>query len=192
MSAPPLSRVIRFLLIAAGLIIVFSVVWTFIDSSYSDFLAWIARSTAPAGADVVHKGGTIYFAHLELSNGGFRPVSDSIEASAIQFGVLLAVALVAATPGLKIGRRVAFSAIALAITFVLQVLSVMIMARTFNNLFFVIVSDVFPPILWAIFSFRYWFATPRLFPTKTEGDLSSKGTLQKSVPRSPKPSKIQK
>lgn len=160
MSVPPLSKLLRFLLIAAGLIIVFSVVWSFIDSYYSDFLAWIARSLVSEGGLVKQESGTIYFAHIVFSNGGWQQVNDSIDASAIQFGLLLAVALVAATPGIKIQQRFLFSAIAVAITFVLQVLSVMIMARTFNSLFFVIVSDVFPPILWAVFSFRYWFAGP--------------------------------
>jgi hypothetical protein len=78
-------------------------------------------------------------------------------ASAIQFGLLLTIALVAATPGLSWKRRLLFSVIAAAVTFLLQILSVVITSLTFNTLLFVVVSDLFPPLLWAFFSFRYWF-----------------------------------
>ncbi|MBN1188337.1 MAG: hypothetical protein JXA46_01155 [Dehalococcoidales bacterium] len=157
MSVPPLNKLLRFILIAAGLIIVFSVVWTFIDSYYSNFLAWVARNNISQQTLVEQTGGTIHFVHIEFSNGGWKPVKDSLEASAIQFGLLLAVALVAATPGIKIRQRILFSLMAVAITFILQVLSIIIMARTYNNMFFIIVSDVIPPVLWALFSFKYWF-----------------------------------
>jgi hypothetical protein len=158
MSAPPLSRIVRFLLIAAGLIIIFSVLWSFIDNSYTGFLTGIARGITSSQAEVKENRGTITFTHKEPYMGGYLTEKDWIDASAIQFGLLLTIALVAATPGLKIGQRILFSLIAAAITFVLQILSVIIMARTFNSLFFVIVSDVFPPVLWAVFSFKYWFA----------------------------------
>lgn len=165
MSAPPLSKIIRFLLIAAGLIIVLSVLWTFVDAAYSNFLTWIAKSVVSQGVIVKQSAGTIDFIHRVPYTiqgiRGFLEVTDSINASAIQFGLLLTIALVAATPGLSWRRRFLFSAIAAAVTFILQVLSVVIMAKTFNSLFFVIVSDLFPPLLWAVFSFRYWFSPPR-------------------------------
>jgi hypothetical protein len=165
MSVPPLSKLIRFILVAAGLIIVFSVAWSFVDADYSNFLAAIARGVVSSGVVVEQEQGTITFIHREYYMGLTRLDRDWIDASAIQFGLLLAVALVAATPGLKIGRRFLFSALAVAITFVLQVLSVLVMARTFNSLFFVVASDLFPPILWAIFSFKYWFAAPVSSPS---------------------------
>jgi hypothetical protein len=160
MSVPPLSKLVRFLLIAAGLIIVFSVAWSFVDSAYSHFLSHIAGGLVSRGVTIQEYNGTITFLHREPYLGGYFDEKDWIDASAIQFGLLLAIALVAATPGLKIQRRILFSLIAAAITFVLQIISVAIMARTFNSLFFVIVSDVFPPVLWAVFSFKYWFAVP--------------------------------
>jgi hypothetical protein len=165
MSAPPLSKLIRFILIAAGLIIVFSVAWSFVDAEYSNFLAAIARGVVSSKVVVEQEQGTITFIHHEYQMGLTRQVKDWIDASAIQFGLLLAVALVAATPGLKTRQRFLFSALAVAITFVLQILSVLVMARTFNSLFFVVASDVFPPILWAVFSFKYWFARPVPSPT---------------------------
>jgi hypothetical protein len=168
MSVPPLSKIIRFLLIAAGLIIVLSALWTFVDSGYSAFLGKIASNLAPAEFKVDQRGGTIYFTRQYfIINVGGKPTQvavpanyppqASIVASAIQFGLLLTIALVAATPGLAWRRRFLFSAIAAAVTFLLQVLSVMVMAKTLNSLFFVVVSDLFPALLWAIFSFRYWF-----------------------------------
>jgi hypothetical protein len=168
MSAPPLSKIIRFLLIAAGLIIVLSIIWTFVDAQYSKFMSNIASGLVSEEYKIEQKQGTIYFerqyfivnvegkpTHIAVPNN--YPPEASIVASAIQFGLLLTIALVAATPGLSWRRRVLFSIIAAAITFFLQILSVVIMAKTLNSLFFVIVSDLFPPVLWAIFSFKYWF-----------------------------------
>jgi hypothetical protein len=164
MSAPPLSKLIRFLLIAAGLIIVFSVVWTFMESSYSNFLTWVAKNNVSQQTLVEQRGGTINFVHVVFSGKAWKPVNDYLESYAIQFGLLLAVALVAATPGIKLWQRFFYSLIAVVITFVLQVLSIIIMAKTYNSLLFVIVSDLVPPILWALFSFRYWFGKPLAAP----------------------------
>ena len=171
MSAPPLSKLVRFLLIAAGLIIVLSVIWSFIDTAYSQFLANVARSVVPGEFRVKQTGATLYFIrqYFIVHQGG-QPVkapvpenypADSwIDASSIQFGILLTVALMAATPGLSLRRRFLFTGLAVAIAFVLQVLAVIVMAKTRNSLLFVIVSDVFPPLLWAGFALRYWFFKP--------------------------------
>jgi hypothetical protein len=171
MSVPPLSKIIRFLLIAAGLIIVLSVLWTFVDSGYSAFLGKVASSLAPPEYKVEQRAGTIYFTRqyfvvdfqgkpTNIAVPQNYPPDASIVASAIQFGLLLTFALVAATPGLTWRRRFLFSMIAAAVTFLLQILSVVVMAKTFNTLFFVVVSDIFPPLLWAVFSFKYWFKPP--------------------------------
>jgi hypothetical protein len=162
MSAPPLSKLVRFLLIAAGLIIVLSVVWSFVDTAYSNFLSLIAGSVVSKGVVIEQSDGTIAFVHsipytIDSMRGSLQ-VTDSIVASAIQFGLLLTIALMAATPGLGLKRRFLFTGAAAAVTFVLQILSIIVMSKTFNSLFFVIVSDLFPPLLWAAFSFRYWFS----------------------------------
>jgi hypothetical protein len=170
MSVLPLSKIIRFLLIAAGLIIILAIAWNAVDSAYSSFLGKIAAGLVPADYKVNQSGGTIYFTRqyfvvnidgkpTQVAVPDNYPPDASIVAAAIQFGLLLTIALVAATPGLSWRRRFLFTGIAAAVTFTLQVLSVVVMAKTFNSLFFVIVSDVFPPILWAIFSFKYFFQT---------------------------------
>jgi hypothetical protein len=175
MSAPPLSKIIRFLLIAAGLIIVLSVLWTFVDSGYSAFLGKIASSLVSGEFKVEQHEGTISFTRqyfIMNVEGKPTPVpvpenypaEDTLVASAIQFGLLLTIALVAATPGLSWRRRLLFSGIAAAVTFVLQILSVIIMAKTLNSLLFVIVSDLFPPLLWGFYSFKYWFAPRPVTP----------------------------
>ncbi len=160
MSAPPLSKLIRFLLLAAGLIILLSVLWSFVDSGYTNFLGGVAKSVTSTGVTVQQKQGTIYFLHSVKYMGGSLQKTDWIDASAISFGLLLTVALVAATPGLALRRRFLFAAIGAAGTFALQILAVVIMAKTFSSIFFVIVSDLFPPLLWALFSLRYWFPHP--------------------------------
>jgi hypothetical protein len=168
MSVPPLSKILRFLLVAAGLIIVFSVLWNFIDAEYSTFLGQIASKVVPAEYKVEQREGTVYFTrqYFIMDIGGKPtpvkvpenyPADHYLVASAIQFGLLLTIALVAATPGLSWVRRIIASLVAAAVTFVLQVISVIIMGLTFNSILFVIVSDLFPPLLWAFFSYRYWF-----------------------------------
>jgi hypothetical protein len=159
------------LLIAAALIIVLSVLWNFVDSGYSSFLGKIASGLAPAEFKVDQKEGTISFTRqyfiMDVQGKPTQvpvprnyPAEANIVASAIQFGLLLTVALVAATPGLAWKRRLLFTLAAAALTFLLQVLSVVIMALTLNSLLFVIVSDLFPPLLWALFSFKYWIKPP--------------------------------
>jgi hypothetical protein len=157
MSAPPLSKLIRFLLLAAGLIILLSVLWSFVATQYNDFLTGVAKSVVSKGVTVEQREGTIYFLRIEYQGSLQREVKDWLVASAIQFGLLLTVALVAATPGLALRRRLLYSGIAAALTFTLQIIAVVVMAKTFSSLFFVIVSDLFPPLLWALFSLRYWF-----------------------------------
>jgi len=187
MSAPPLSKIIRFLLIAAGLIILLSVLWTFIDTQYSDFLGNIATGSVRPEYRVDQRQGTIYFTRRNITvDVAGKPTQVDVPsnyppdvwivASAIQFGLLLTVALVAATPGLAWRRRILYSGLAVIVTFVLQVLSVFIMAKTFNSVLFIVVSDLFPPLLWAVFSFRYWFApTPaRPEPANISPSVSKK------------------
>ena len=168
MSAPPLSKLIRFLLLAAGLIILLSVLWSFIDSAYSNFLGQIAQGLVSGEFKVEQTGGTIYFTrqYWVVNVGGSStrllvpenyPPDAWIVTSAIQFGILLTIALVAATPGLTLRRRFLFTAIAATATFALQIIAVVVMTKTFSSIFFVVVSDLFPPLLWALFSFRYWF-----------------------------------
>jgi hypothetical protein len=187
MSTFPLSKIIRFLLITAGLIIILSVLWTFIDSAYSEFLGKIASGMVSPDFKVEQREGAIYFIqkYIIMDVGGKPtqvalpenyPAQDMIVASAIQFGLLLTIALVAATPGLSWRRRFLFSGIAALVTFALQVLSVIIMAKTFNSLFFVIVSDLFPPIIWAFYSFKYWLV-PR--PVISQSQLTSQTNIKK-------------
>jgi hypothetical protein len=175
MSAPTLTKIIRFLLVSAGLIIVLSIFWTLVDSEYTDFLTWIARHTVTGDVLIQQNSGTITFYHYIINpNNTIKTIKDSIVASAIQFGLLLTVSLVAATPGLIWKKRIYFSLIAVGITFILQVVSVIIMAKTFNSILFVIVSDLFPPIMWAIFSFRYWFITKPVLNKSDDVKLKGK------------------
>jgi hypothetical protein len=169
MSAPPLSKIIRFLLIVAGLIIVLSVIWSFVDAAYSTLLSNIAKGLVSEGVRVEEGVGTIYFYRILHIMGGYQPEEYWIDASAIQFGLLLTVSLVAATPGLRWKKRLLYTLMAAIITLALQILSVVIMARTFSRIFFIIVSDLFPPILWVIFSYRYWFSRPVAAQPQKEG-----------------------
>lgn len=164
MSALPSPRLLRFLLTTAGFVVLLSILWSFVDSGYSSILADVASSVAAKETTVEYEEGTISFLHIERKriDGLYlqRPVTDSVDASAIQFGLILVVALVAATPGLRLRWRFLFIGIAAVLTFALQVVAIIVMARTFHTLFLVIGADLFPALIWALFSLRYWL--PRL------------------------------
>jgi len=160
--------VLLFLGLAAVLIIIFSVLWHFVEQDYNSFLAGVAKAVVSRSATVTIISGKIYFGYIVSSNGGFIPKAGWIDPSSIQFGLILAVALVAATPGLSLVRRVAFSLIAIALTLSLQLIGVAVMARTFSSLLFVIVSDVFPPVFWAAFTLKYWLNIFNASPARTE------------------------
>jgi len=164
MSALPLSKILRFLLIAAGLIILLSVVWSFVDNAYCGFLTGIARGSVSEGVTVEQRGSSIYFTHLEYKTVKIgeksivmsSEVKDWIDAVSIQFGMILVIALVAATPGMTLRRRVLYTLTGAVVAFVLQLISTVVMARTFSTVLFVIGSDLFPVLLWAIFCLKYW------------------------------------
>ena len=168
MSKITLSKFIRFLAIAGGLIIALSFAWTLVESYYNDLMVKVADFSASPDVIVEAAKGTISFDHIIPYRGGSLQVTDWIDVSAIQFGLILAVALVAATPGLSFKKRILYSIIALLLTFFLQFVAVIVAARTFSSILFVVVSDLLPPLIWAVFSFKYWFGKQKTSNASTE------------------------
>ncbi|MBM4463397.1 MAG: hypothetical protein FJ012_08690 [Chloroflexi bacterium] len=91
-----------------------------------------------------------------------------IDSWALHFGLVLVIALIGATPGLRLKQRLKFIALAFALLFVIHVTAIWVMARLMAssvvmnknpwfNLLVTVGCDLFPVVIWGIFSFKYWF-----------------------------------
>jgi hypothetical protein len=89
-----------------------------------------------------------------------------IEAPSLQYGMLLVISLIAATPGLVWQRRLKFIGLALVIMFALHLVTILIFARIslsgvnpypFTTLFISIGTALFPALIWGALCYRYWW-----------------------------------
>ena len=96
-----------------------------------------------------------------------------IPASALHYGMLLVVSLVAATPGLAWRRRLTFIPLAILIMFLLHLLTILVFARLSLAgtaaadhpsviLFITLGTALFPAVVWGALCYRYWW--PREMP----------------------------
>ncbi len=91
-----------------------ALVWSFIAPYYNRLLVAASNGLSLAPFHLTSEGGDIYF----LSAGG-QPVTG-IHGAALNFGLILLLALLIATPGLKIIRRLRYTGIGLLVIFAVQ------------------------------------------------------------------------
>ena len=155
------SRLIPFFSKSIAFFIVITVVWYFLlGPVYNDVLAATADVLTP-GHDLWHYDNTIYVDNYQ--NGIF--------AMQLQYGLLLVMALIAATPVIRITKRLKYIPIALVAIFIIHVISVVVFtwATKYDTpdsnphyiLFAVFGSSLFPVIVWGVFSFRYLLPRPQ-------------------------------
>ncbi|MCX6000602.1 MAG: hypothetical protein NTU41_13740, partial [Chloroflexi bacterium] len=107
---------------------------------------------------------TIYFYH-ETPEGTDK---GWILSWGLQFGLVLVMALIGATPGMRWTQRVKFLGAAVVFLFAIHVMAVWIMAKLMlsganmdkNPVFNLLVTvgcDLFPVGIWGAVSLRYWF-----------------------------------
>jgi uncharacterized protein YhhL (DUF1145 family) len=160
------SRLLLFIGKTIGFFIVIAIVWHFIAPSYDSLLAKAANQLAPAQTTISYEKNTIYV-FPEISTG--RPGVYGIEPLDLQYGLLLVIALIAATPGLRLRQRFKFIPIAFVIMFIIHVASILVFANAtrsetpasigsnpFVILFGIFGADLFPVLVWGILSFRYF------------------------------------
>ena len=163
---------------ALGFLIVLSLLWHFfLAEPYNRALVGITDSVSGVeimlGEDFEEdvrqelglKEGNIYIAvwqpwGLELHG--------HLEGSALHYGMLLVISLIAATPGLGWKRRLKFIGIALVIMFALHLITILIFAQIALSgayvsrnpviiLFITLGTALFPALIWGALCYKYWW-----------------------------------
>lgn len=164
-----------------ALIILMCVVWHFVAPAYNHSLVGVSDRFSLTRIFLSEDNATICFS---IIRGGI-PLTAWIYGSYLHYGLILVVALIAVSPGLKLSRRVKFILIALIIMFVIHVVAILIMANMMqstangppslhNNpaiiLFLTVGCDLFPALVWGGLCFKYWWPkTEAVSATKARG-----------------------
>lgn len=99
---------------AVGAVIGLALVWSFIAPYYNRLLVAASNGLGLAPFHLSSQGGDIYF-----STAGGQPVTG-IHGAALNFGLILLLALLIATPGLRLVHRLRNIGIGLAVIFAVQ------------------------------------------------------------------------
>ena len=181
MFASPLGKLLVFALVALAVLIALSALWAFFLAAPYDH-ALVAAADHLSGAKVVL--GDYYSEQVQQDLGLKKeniyiaepPAGDVIhgflETWALDFGLLLVVSLIVATPGLTWCRRLYIVPVAVVIMFVLQLVTVLIFAQVslsgadpsrnpFVTLFISLGTGLFPALVWGALSLKYWFPRPQ-------------------------------
>lgn len=160
------GKLLPFLGIAIGFIIVISIIWHFIAPVYNHLLVGVADRLTLTQV-VLGEDNNIYL--TTLSRG--VPFTAWIHSSYLHYGLILVIALIAATPGLKLSQRFSSILVALIVLFVIHIVTILIMAKLMQStggavpllyrnpaiIFLLpIGGSLFPLLVWAGLSFRYW------------------------------------
>lgn len=137
-------------------ILIFSSFWPFVASGYASLLAAASNGVAPSGISMTAADSLI----IIYSEGQTPTLLRSLP---FQAGLLLLLALIIATPGLKLRQRLLYVVIGAILTFALHIASVLIMSinvramRPLVVLFASVGIDLFPVLIWAALSAKYWW-----------------------------------
>ena len=158
---------------AIGCLIALSLLWHFlIASSYNHLLVWIADRLSSSQIVVGDGSDNIYF----YSAGP----EAWIYGSSLHYGLLLVVALIVTTPGLKLRQRLKFIPLALLIMFIIHIVTILTFARVARSsspahpmnenpwviLFLVVGCDLFPALVWGVLSYKYWSSKLKAAPPR--------------------------
>jgi len=176
------NRLLPFFGKTIGFFIVIAVVWYYlIGPVYNDVLAACADFLTP-GAEVFHHDNTIHVFKDSTSSG--------IYAFQLQYGLILVMALIAATTAISIKKRLIYIPIALLSIFLVHVISIVVFswATQYDSpgshplyiLFAVFGSSLFPIVVWGIFSFRYLLPKPQE-PIEVKSQPRLKGKKRSKV-----------
>ena len=166
------SKLLPFLGKSIAAVLVASVPWYFVAPGYNKFLATVSEKLIPSQATLTPEHGTIYI----YPPGSVEPIGG-IYASALHYGLLLVICLIAVTPGLKMMRRLKFVTAAIIIMFAIQIIAITLFARAALSgtavsmdqnpliiLLTILGSDLFPALIWGVIAFKYFLPEPRGSP----------------------------
>lgn len=150
-------RLLIFVVKVFVIILIFSSFWPFVAPGYTSLLVAATNGVAPSSISLMATDSTIII-HSEV-----QPASVSLHSLPLQAGLLLLLALIIATPGLKLRQRLKYIVIGAILTFALHIVSLLIMSsnvramRPLVVLFASVGIDLFPVLIWAALSARYWW-----------------------------------
>ena len=138
------------------LILIFSSFWSFVAPGYTSLLVAASNGVAPSSISM-----TAVDSSIVIHSVGQTPAA--LRSLPFQAGLLLLLALIIATPGLKVRQRLQYIVIGAILTFALHIASVIIMSvnvramRPLVVLFASVGIDLFPVLIWAALSAKYWW-----------------------------------
>jgi hypothetical protein len=178
------SRLLPFIGKAIVVVIVASIPWYFMAPFYNRLLAIVAEWLISSQLTLLAQQDTI----LIYSETSTEPIAG-IYASAIHYGLLLVISLIAVTPGIRLVRRLRFIGITIIIMLAIHIISVVLFANAAASgnaismrqdpliIFFTILGcDLFPALIWGIIAFKYYLPEPGNSPLRVE---SSKNRVKK-------------
>ncbi len=149
-------------------LIAIAIVWHFISPAYNDLLAATANLIHPTHTEIVSYGQDTLRVYISGSQLAYE-----IYGLDLQYGLLIVLALIAATPGLRVMKRFKFVLIAFVIMFLIHVASILVFAKVASSatsatissnpfviLFCIIGPDLFPALVWMALAFRQFFPKP--------------------------------
>jgi hypothetical protein len=182
------GTLIRFAGIAIVLLILLSVLWIFfLATPYNRALATVADKLSGAkitlGKDFAESdkqalGLEDEGIYVAVAQPGVLELHGVIDGLALDYGMLLLICFIAATPGMTWRQRLKFIPIALIIMFIIHIVTILIFAQVtisstamsptnknpWVNLFITAGCDLFPLLIWGALSYKYWSARLRSTP----------------------------
>ena len=167
----------RNVLIFIGKVLVFIIImssfWPFLTPSYNHALVGVANKVVPSDVTLMAEDSSIIIRYERDSMTATLPVHGLF----LQYGLVVLIALIGATPGLKLRQRLKFIAAALIIMFGIHVVSMLVISEVTQSislehpskggspleiLFVSIGFDLFPILVWVALSFKYWVPKPQV------------------------------
>lgn len=163
-----MRRIIRFSLVALLAIIALSAIWAIAGARYQWLLVKLSGWAMPHGMSLTTDRSDIYI----LSDTG--QTLGGVHGTALYFGLVLLLALVLATPALRLGRRLIMIAAGLGVMLATHVAILSVLALLARNpsvnsapsptgfslvLLATFGFNLIPALVWAALCLRKWIAT---------------------------------
>lgn len=149
-------KLIIFIVKVLVLILIFSSFWSFVAPGYTSLLVAATNAVAPSSIRMAADDSVVV-----IFSVGQAPAA--LHSLPFQAGLLLLLALILATTGIKLKQRLLYIVVGAVLTFVIHIISVLIMTINVRNmrplvvLFASVGIDLFPVLIWAVLSAKYWW-----------------------------------
>ncbi len=173
-------------------IIVLAVAWSLLVAQYNYILAGAAEIADPTGVSFASEGSSI----LVEFDEEFQRVILKVEGLSFQYGLVILLALILATPKLGIRRRLKFIGFAFAAMFVVHIVAMLVMAQMAQAVtpqhptvagrpayvFFISMGvALFPIVIGVALLFRYWIREFRNDRSPTTSEEKASGNTGESI-----------